>query len=68
MDKNWKELTIERYRCIPSRYKICVDSWEGNSLDVIKEIENETYIGKFLVEAEKNFLTSLKDGRLTQEV
>lgn len=68
MNKYWKELAIARYRCIDGKYRICVDNWEGNSRDIIKEIENETYIGKILVEAEKNFLTSLKDGRLLKLV
>lgn len=68
MNKDWKELTIARLRCIPSVYRICIDKWEGNSLDAIREIERETYIGNFIVEAEKNFLTSLKDGGLLKLV
>lgn len=68
MNKYWKELAIARYRCIDGKYRICVDNWEGNSRDIIKEIERESSIGRFFVMVEKEFLTHLKDGGLLKLV
>lgn len=62
----WKELTLARYRTIPNKHCLSVGSWNGSILDAIKEIEKDTYVGKFLVSVEKEFLTSLKEGRLTE--
>ncbi len=62
----WKELTLARYKSIPNKYRLSVGSWNGSILDAIKEIEKDTYVGKFLVSVEKEFLTSLKEGRLTE--
>lgn len=62
----WKELTLARYRCIPNKYELSVGGWSSSILDAVKEIENDTYVGKFLVSVEKEFLTSLKEGRLTE--
>lgn len=64
MDKNWKELVLARYRCIPHKYRI-------NNFTIpqcIREIEQETEFGNLLVKAEREFFTNIKNGRLTQEV
>lgn len=37
-----------------------------NSLAIIEEIKKETEIGKYFVEVEKQYLTSIKEGRLTE--
>lgn len=72
MDKDWKELAIARYRCISPDVLISVGGdWNDinhtyNSLAIIEEIKNETVIGKYFVEIEKQFLTSLKDGWLAR--
>lgn len=68
MDKDWKELVIFRYKCIPSTYRISIGVWNGNSQDAIKEIEAETEIGNLLVKVEQNYLRSLKDGGLLKLV
>ncbi len=39
-----------------------------NSIAIIEEIKKETEIGKYFVEVEKQYLTSLKDGRLLKLV
>ena len=52
MDKNWKELVLARYRCIPHKYRI-------NNYTIpqcIREIEQETEFGNLLVKAEREFL------------
>lgn len=74
MNKEWKELTIARYRCMNPDILISVGgNWNDvehtyNSLAIIEEIKKETEIGKYFVEVEKQYLTSLKDGRLLKLV
>lgn len=72
MDKDWKELAIARYKCMSPDILISVGgNWNDiehiyNSLAIIEEIKKETEIGKYFVEVEKQYLTSLKDGWLTR--
>ena len=71
MDKDWKELAIARYKCLSPDILISVGGCHDldhtyNSLAIIKEIENETEIGTYFVEIEKQYLTSLKNGRLNK--
>lgn len=74
MNKDWKELTIARYRCMSPDILISVGgNWNDiehtyNSLAIIEEIKKETEIGKYFVEVEKHYLTSLKDGGLLKLV
>lgn len=72
MDKDWKELTIARYKCMSPDILISVGgNWNDiehtyNSLAIIEEIKKETEIGKYFVEVEKQYLTSLKTGWLNK--
>lgn len=68
MNKDWKELVIARYRCIPSNYIFCIGRWSGSSLNLIKEIMDETSVGKLVVQAEREFLTNIKNGGLPKLV
>lgn len=74
MNKEWKELAIARYRCMSPNILISMGgNWNDiehtyNSPAIIEEIKKETEIGKYFVEVEKQYLTSLKDGRLLKLV
>lgn len=68
MKKDWKYLTIARYKCIPNKYRICIGTWAGSPSSAIKEIENESEIGELLVRIEQEYLTSIKNGGLLKLV
>lgn len=66
MNKDWKELVIARYKCLPKKYVLNIGTWMGTSVDAVREIEQETGVGEFLVNVERQYLTSLKDGWLRE--
>lgn len=61
MDKQWKELVIARYQTLSPNYLICIGQYQFDKTSAIREIMRETEMGKFLVDAEKQYLQNIKE-------
>ncbi|MCK4708624.1 MAG: hypothetical protein KAU21_08410 [Gammaproteobacteria bacterium] len=65
-----KEITIERLRQAPPTVKISFGSSNGNFMDrneLIENVQNNTEIGKRIVEIQLGYLKAFKSGTLMED-
>ncbi len=67
IDNDFKKVVIERLDTLPSNKKISIgSSGEYSKDELIKNVKNNTSVGKKIVQIELEFLRSLKEGLLNE--